>query len=43
MDNVIIAQEIMNHVHKSKKKKGNLAIKIDLHKAYDSVDWGFLW
>ena len=38
----MIAQEIMYHMHKSKKKKGTLAIKIDLHKAYDSVDWNFL-
>ena len=41
-DNVIIAQEILHHMHRSKGKKGNMAIKIDLHKAYDSVDWGFL-
>ena len=42
MDNAIIAQEIINHMHKSTKKKGSLAIKIDSHKAYDSVDWAFL-
>ena len=41
-DNVIIAQEILHHMHSSKKKKGTMAIKVDLHKAYDSVDWGFL-
>ena len=29
-------------MHKSKRKRGTLAIKIDLHKAYDSVDWGIL-
>ena len=26
-----------------KGKKGSMAIKIALHKAYDSVDWGFPW
>ena len=41
-DNAIITQEIMNHMHKSSKKKGTLAIKINLHKVYDNVDWGFL-
>ena len=41
-DNAIIAQEVINLMHKSKRKKGSLAIKIDLHKAYDSVDWAFL-
>ena len=41
-DNVIIAQEIVNHMHRSSKKKGSLTLKIDLHKAYNSVDLGFL-
>ena len=27
---------------KTKSKKGTLAFKIDLEKAYDRVDWGFL-
>ena len=29
-------------MHKSKRKKGDMVLKIDLHKAYDSVDWTFL-
>ena len=29
-------------MHRSKCKKGNIAIKIDLYEAYDSVDQGFL-
>ena len=29
-------------MHKPTMKKGSLAIKIDLHKAYDSMDWAFL-
>lgn len=27
---------------RSKSKKGFIAVKIDLEKAYDNVDWGFL-
>lgn len=29
-------------MHKSKKKKGSVAYKIDLEKAYDHVSWDFL-
>ncbi|XP_019416401.1 PREDICTED: uncharacterized protein LOC109327691 [Lupinus angustifolius] len=41
-DNVILAQEVMPHIHKSKQKKGVLAFKVDLEKAYDRVSWEFL-
>ncbi|XP_057449118.1 uncharacterized protein LOC130740498 [Lotus japonicus] len=41
-DNAFLAQEIIHHMHKSKAKKGTLAFKIDLEKAYDSVSWAFL-
>ena len=29
-------------MHKSKRKRGNIVIKINLYKAYGSIDWGFL-
>lgn len=38
-DNAIILQEISHMMHKSKKKKGDVAFKIDLQKAYDHVSW----
>lgn len=41
-DNAIILQEIIYAMNKSKKKKGDVAYKIDLEKAYDNVSWGFL-
>ncbi|KAL3813124.1 hypothetical protein ACJIZ3_014392 [Penstemon smallii] len=34
-ENSIISQEIMHYLHKRKGKKGFLAIKVDLSKAYD--------
>ncbi|XP_015939884.1 uncharacterized protein LOC107465419 [Arachis duranensis] len=41
-DNIIVAQEILNFMKHTKSKKGTLAFKIDLEKAYDRVDWRFL-
>ncbi|XP_031126953.1 uncharacterized protein LOC116029190 [Ipomoea triloba] len=42
LDNVILTQEIIHNMHKRNGKKGLMAVKIDLQKAYDSVDWEFL-
>ena len=39
-DNVLVAHEIMSHITKKKKGKGGLmAIKLDMSKAYDWVEW----
>ncbi|XP_025647216.1 uncharacterized protein [Arachis hypogaea] len=40
--NIIIAQEIMHFMRNIKSRKGTIAFKIDLEKAYDRVDWRFL-
>lgn len=41
-NNVILLQEIVHHMHKSKRRKDDLVLKLDLKKAYDWVDWDFL-
>ena len=42
-NNVLVAFEIIHHMkRKSKGKKGDVALKIDISKAYDKIDWGFL-
>lgn len=41
-DNVIVTQEIVHYMQKSKDKKGSTILKIDIEKAYDNVDWNFL-
>ena len=42
-DNVLVAFEIIHHMkRKNKGKQGDVAFKIDISKAYDKIDWGFL-
>lgn len=40
-DNVIITQEAIHSTTNKKGKKGWMAIKVDLEKAYDRLDWDF--
>ena len=42
MDNVIIAQEIIHSLSRKKGNTGYMAIKIDLEKAYDKLEWSFV-
>ena len=41
-DNSIVLQEIVHFKRKSKRKKGYVAFKLDLEKAFDNVNWDFL-
>lgn len=41
-DNIVVTQELLHTVRKMKGKKGGMAVKIDLAKAYDRIDWSFL-
>ena len=39
-DNMLVAHELMSHISKKKKGKcGEKAVKLDLSKAYDQVEW----
>ena len=42
VDNTIIIQELIHSIGRVKGKKGYMAIKIDLEKAYDKLEWGFI-
>lgn len=41
-DNVIIAQKIIHSLGQKKGRVGYMALKIDLEKAYDKIEWSFI-
>ena len=42
IDNAIIAQELIHTLNKKKGREGYMALKIDLEKAYDKLEWSFI-
>ena len=42
IDNAIIAQEVIHSINKKKGKLGYMALKIDLEKVYDKLEWSFI-
>ena len=42
VDNAIIVQELIHSISKKKGRRGAMAIKIDLEKAYDCLEWSFI-
>jgi hypothetical protein len=43
LDNALIAIEVLHSLkRRTRGSKGELALKIDISKAYDKVDWGFM-
>ncbi|GLT50394.1 hypothetical protein SLA2020_238810 [Shorea laevis] len=42
VDNIIVTQEAVHSMKRLKGGRGTMILKVDLHKAFDSIDWGFL-
>ena len=42
IDNAVIVQELIHSISKKKGGTGYMAVKIDLEKAYDKLEWSFI-
>ncbi|XP_074303811.1 uncharacterized protein LOC141638297 [Silene latifolia] len=41
-DNILIAFELFHHMKNNRQTEGYMPLKLDMAKAYDRVEWGFL-
>ena len=42
MENIVIAQEIVDSIRRKKGKIESMLINVDLEKAYDRLNWTFI-
>ena len=42
VDNIVVAQEVVHSMRRKTRRKGFMAIKVDLEKAYDRLWWDFI-
>ncbi|KAL5567729.1 hypothetical protein UlMin_024304 [Ulmus minor] len=42
-DNLVMVQEVIHSMRKKRGRGGWMALKIDLEKAYDRMNWSFIW
>lgn len=42
VDNIIIIEEVLEHIQKNKGRKHFMIIKLDMEKAFDEIEWSFI-
>ena len=43
IDNALMAMEVLHSMkNRNRSRKGTIAMELDMSKAYDGVEWGFL-
>ncbi|XP_021751084.1 uncharacterized protein LOC110716759 [Chenopodium quinoa] len=42
-DNSLLAHEVLSYMNRSRGRSMSAALKLDMNKAYDRVNWQFLW
>lgn len=41
-DNMVVAQELIHTLRHATSRRGMMAVKVDVEKAYDQIEWNFI-
>ena len=43
IENIVVAQEVVHSIRRKSSRRGYMAIKVDLEKAYNRLSWIFIF